>query len=322
LLFEVEDSGIGMTRQQVERIFHPFEQVADPTRRRGGAGLGLAISRQLVRLMGGDIEVRSEAGKGSVFSFELDLPVAESQPDILPTQRVAGGYTGPRRKILIVDDVPQSRAMLVDFLTTLGFDVVDATNGQEAIDQAQRVSPDLIVMDIAMPVMDGLEATRRIRTSPELAHVPILIASASATSEDESRSLAAGANAFVAKPIEQERLLKAIGEHLAVEWTYREIAEEEELPPTGTADRIVIPPQEEMDVLYRLALAGNMRDIRDRANYLKDLDPRYGPFVRRLQSLAQRYQSEAILALVERCRAEVAESDQSIGRSPPTRPSE
>jgi CheY-like chemotaxis protein len=304
LLFEVEDSGIGMTKEQVERIFHPFEQVADPTRRRGGAGLGLAISRQLVRLMGGDIDVRSEAGKGSVFSFELDLPVAESQPDILPTQRIAIGYTGPRRKILIVDDVAQSRAMLMDFLTTLGFDVVDATNGQEAIDQAQRVRPDLIVMDIAMPLMDGLEATRRICSSPKLAQVPIIIASASATSEDESRSLAAGASAFVAKPIEQERLLKAIGEHLAVQWTYQEIGEEGELPPTGPADQIVIPPQEEMDVLHRLALAGNMRDIRDRANYLKDLDPRYEPFVRRLQSLAQRYQSEAILALVERYRTE------------------
>jgi PAS domain S-box-containing protein len=304
LRFEVEDTGIGMTREQVERIFHPFEQVADVARRRGGAGLGLAISRQLVRLMGGDIQVRSEAGKGSVFSFELDVPVAESQPDVLPTQR-AIGYAGPRRKILIVDDVPQSRAMLMDFLTTLGFDVADATNGQEAIDQAQRIRPDLIVMDIAMPVMDGLEATRRIRRSPELAQVPILIASASATSEDESRSRASGASAFVPKPIEQERLLKAIGEHLAVEWMHEEeITEEPELAPTGTTEAMIIPPQEEMDVLHRLALAGNMRDIRERANYLKDLDPRYEPFVRRLQSLAQRYQSEAILALVERYRAE------------------
>jgi PAS domain S-box-containing protein len=316
LLFEVEDSGIGMTKEQLERIFQPFEQVADVERRRGGAGLGLAISRQLVRLMGADIQVRSEAGKGSVFSFELDVPVAESQLDILPMQRVAIGYTGPRRKILIVDDVAQSRMMLMDFLTTLGFHVVDATNGQEAIDQAQHARPDLIVMDITMPLMDGLEATRRIRRMFGLAHVPILIASASATSGDESKSLAAGASAFVPKPIEQEKLLKAIGEHLAIEWTYEEITEEPELAPRGTADAIVIPPQEEMDVLYRLALAGNMRDILDRANYLKDSDPRYGPFVRRLQSLAQRYQSEAILALVERCRAEVAQNDRSIGPSP------
>lgn len=302
LLFEVEDSGIGMTQEQVARIFDPFEQVADVERRRGGAGLGLAISRQLVRLMGGDIQVRSEAGKGSVFGFEVDLAVDAGQPDMSRTQRVAIGYTGPRRKILVVDDVPQSRAMLMDFMTTLGFDVVDATNGREAIDQAQRIRPDLIVMDIAMPIMDGIEATRRIRSIPELAQVPIFIASASATSEYESWSLAAGASAFVPKPIEQERLLKVIGEHLAVEWIYEEIAEPPELATPGGGDEIVIPPPEELDVLHRLALAGNMRDIGDRANYLKDLDPRYTPFAQRLQSLAKRYQSAAILALVERCR--------------------
>lgn len=302
LLFEVEDSGIGMTKEQVERIFDPFEQVADVERRRGGAGLGLAISRQLVRLMGGDIRVRSAAGKGSIFSFEVDLPVDAGQPDIWRTQRVAIGYTGPRRKILIVDDVPQSRAMLMDFMATLGFDVVDATNGQEAIDQARRVRPDLIVMDIAMPIMDGIEATRTIRGSPELAKIPILIASASPTSEYESRSHAAGASAFVSKPIDQERLLEAIGEHLAVEWIYEEIAEQPEAATRGGGDEMVIPPREELDVLHRLALAGNMRDIGDRANYLKDSDPRYGPFAQRLHSLVQRYQSEAILALVERCR--------------------
>jgi PAS domain S-box-containing protein len=299
LLFEIEDSGIGMTTEQVKRIFHPFEQVADVERRRGGAGLGLAISWQLVRLMGGNIHVRSEAGKGSVFSFELDLPVATSQPHVSPTQHVPVGYTGPRKKILIVDDVPRSRTMLIDFMTTLGFNVVEAANGQEAIDQARRVRPDLIVMDIAMPIMDGMEATRRIRSIPELARIPILIASASASSEDQSRSLAAGASAFVAKPIEQDKLLNAMGEHLAVEWTYQEIWEEQE---PGTADTMVIPPQEEMEVLHELALAGNMRDLRDRANYLKGLDPRYRPFAKHLQSLVQKYQSQAILTLVERCR--------------------
>jgi signal transduction histidine kinase/ligand-binding sensor domain-containing protein/DNA-binding NarL/FixJ family response regulator len=321
LLFEVEDSGIGMTKAQVERIFQPFEQVADVERRQGGAGLGLTISHQLVRLMGGDIQVRSEAGKGSVFSFELDLPVAASQVDILPTERVPIGYTGPHTTILIVDDVAQSRAMLMDVLTPLGFDVVEATNGQEAIDQAQRVRPDLIVMDIMMPVIDGLEATRRIRSSPELAQVPILIASASASSGDASRSLAAGASAFVPKPIEGETLLKAIGEHLGVEWTYKELAEEPELLSRDTAGAMVIPPREEIDVLHKLALVGNMRDICDRANYLENSDPRYGPFAQRLQSLAQSYRSEAILTLVERYRREAAESDPSSGLSPWSRPS-
>jgi CheY-like chemotaxis protein len=303
----VEDTGIGMTQEQAQKIFHPFEQVADVERRRGGAGLGLAISQQLVRLMGGNIHVRSEFGKGSVFGFELELPVAESPPEAPMRQRVTG-YTGARRKILVVDDVAQSRMMLMDFLTTLGFTVVSATNGQEAIDQAQRTRPDLILMDIMMPVMDGLDATRRLRSIPGLAHTPISIASASATAGDEARSLAAGANVFLAKPIDEDSLLKVLAENLRVEWIYQEITPEDEPALIETTDAIVIPPPEEMDVLHRLALAGNMRGIRERAKYLEGLDPRYVGFVRRLRSLAERYESEALLALVERYKAELADN--------------
>ena len=321
LRFEVEDTGIGMTEEQAQRIFHPFEQVADVERRRGGAGLGLAISQQLVRLMGANIHVESELGKGSVFGFELDLPIAESLPETAPTQRVAG-YAGSRRKILVVDDVAQSRMMLMDFLITLEFDVVSATNGQEAIDQAQRTRPDLILMDIMMPVMDGLEATRRVRSIPGLAHTPILIASASATAGDESRSLAAGANAFLAKPIEEDTLLKVLGEHLRIEWVYQEIVQEHGPAPVEATDAMVIPPLEEMNVLHRLALAGNMRGIRERAKHLESLDARYAGFARRLQNLAERYESEALLAMVERYRAEVVSHESRVDRSSSARGSE
>jgi PAS domain S-box-containing protein len=303
LRFEVEDTGIGMTPEQTQRIFHPFEQVADVERRRGGAGLGLAISQQLVRLMGANIHVRSELGKGRVFGFELDVPIAAGQPEAPSAQRVAG-YTGARRKILVVDDVAQSRMMLMDFLTTLEFSVAAATNGQDAIDEAQRTRPDLILMDIMMPVMDGLEATRRIRCIPGLARTPVLIASASATAGDEARSLAAGANAFLPKPIDEDSLLKALAEILHVEWIYGERAEERTPAPTETTGAMVVPPPEEMNVLHRLALAGNMRGIRERAKHLAALDPRYAGFARRLQTLAERFESEALLALVERYRAE------------------
>jgi CheY-like chemotaxis protein len=165
-------------------------------------------------------------------------------------------------------------------------------------------------------VMDGLEATRSMRQKPELVRLPILIASASATSEDESRSLAAGASAFISKPIEREKLLKAISEHLAVAWIHEEVEQEPESRTQGP-DELVIPSLEEMDALYRRALTGNMRDIRNRANHLKDMDPRYSSFVQRLQSLVQRYQSQAIVALVERYRAQAAQRDLSA----PTRQS-
>lgn len=311
LQFEVADSGIGMTEQQVNRIFLPFEQVADSKRRHGGAGLGLAISRQLVRLMGGDIQVRSEPGSGSVFSFELDVPIAASEPETSLMQRIATGYAGARKKILVVDDVAQSRAMLKDLLATLGFEVAGAVNGEDALRQAQSVQPDLIVMDIAMPVMDGLEAIQRLRQMPEFAHLPIFIASASASSADESKSLEAGASVFIPKPIDRERLLTALAEHLRIEWIYQEIAQQALLAPEGEREDIAIPPLAEMDALHRLALAGNMRDIRERANSLKEADPRYSSFVERLQSLVQKYQSQAILALVERYRDQAEKRERS-----------
>ena len=114
LRFEVRDSGIGMTEAQLARLFQPFGQVADVNRREGGTGLGLAISRQLIRLMGGDVQVRSQPGHGSVFSFELDLPAVHGQIAASPGHGTPIGYEGLRKKVLVVDDVAQNRAMLLD----------------------------------------------------------------------------------------------------------------------------------------------------------------------------------------------------------------
>jgi CheY-like chemotaxis protein len=288
-----------MTPVQLDRIFQPFEQVGELPRREGGAGLGLAISRQLVRLMGGDIEVQSEIGKGSLFWFELDLPVIENPLASPSEERIVLGYEGPRRRVLIVDDVPQNRAMLMDALSSFGFDVFDAVNGREGLDLAERIRPDLIVMDVMMPVMDGLEATRRIRALPTLARIPIIGVTASATPADEARSYAAGVDAFVPKPIATDLLLRLIGEHLHLVWIYDEIVREAEAVGDGAAEDPV-PPQDEMEALHRLALEGYMRPIREQADRLMDLDPSYQPFATRLMRLAEGYQSKAILALIER----------------------
>ena len=116
LRFEVKDSGVGMSDESLSRIFQPFEQVGEVQRREGGTGLGLAISQQLIRLMGGNIQVKSQLGKGSLFWFEVDLPVAATEMAVLPTPQIVIGYQGSRKKVLIVDDVPQNRAMLMDAL--------------------------------------------------------------------------------------------------------------------------------------------------------------------------------------------------------------
>jgi len=220
LRFEIRDTGIGIDPAQAAHLFRPFEQVSDAKRRAGGTGLGLAISRELVRAMGGDIEVESAPGQGSLFWFELAVPVLDAEPIAAPRERVVTGYRGPRKKVLIVDDVAENRALVVDFLKSLDFAMAEAADGSAGLEQASAVRPDLILMDNVMPVMSGLEATRRLREQQAFANVPIIAVSASASRADRERSLAAGVNAFLHKPIDFNDLLRDIGALLNLTWTY------------------------------------------------------------------------------------------------------
>jgi CheY-like chemotaxis protein len=183
-------------------------------------------------------------------------------------------------------------------LSTLGFVVAQACNGLEALEVAARFRPDLLVMDLTMPVMDGLEATRRLRNLPHSADLPIIATSASATLETEVRSREAGASAFVSKPIQEPVLLHAIAVLLRLDWIFDKHTASD-VRGSGDDD-VVPPPPDEMEVLRRLALAGNMRSIRDRADHVRGLDPRYAAFAAQLQALAEGYQSSAITTMIER----------------------
>jgi len=299
--FVVADSGIGIPSEELETIFEPFQQSADVQRRFGGTGLGLSISRQLVRLMGGEIHVESRPGSGSRFWFDLELPVSalEARAQATPAAAPVTGYRGTRKTLLVVDDVDANRTLLVDFLSPLGFNVVEADSGAACLQLAPTVRPDLIAIDSVMPAMDGLEAMRRLRLMPALQAVPIIAVSASASVADEQRCLAGGANAFLSKPIDLEQFLREIGRLLDLAW----IAQAPASTSTSTAadesaQALVPPPEEEMKVLHSLAQIGNMRSIRDQAEHIATLDARYGPFANRVRDLAERYQSQAILELV------------------------
>jgi CheY-like chemotaxis protein len=299
LRFEVRDSGVGIAPDQLALIFQPFEQVGDTARRAGGTGLGLSISRQLVELMDSRIAVESRLGEGSCFFFELDLKVlqAAGQSPDMPTVHAVTGYLGPRRSVLIVDDVPANRAVLVEKLGQLGFATYEAENGLEGWEKATTVRPDLILMDIRMPVMDGYESMRRIRQVEALKATPIIALSASATQEVQVQSLAAGADTFLTKPVEYGDLVQAMARRMDLEWTTGDADE-----PTGEpaeAAALVAPPAEEIAILLKLALAGNMRAIKAQADHILTLDQKYAPFAEKLKTLAAAYQSSNILQLVE-----------------------
>ena len=297
LCFEVQDTGIGIAIDQLESIFEPFEQVGDMRQRLAGTGLGLTISRQYVHLMGGEITVESQLGRGSTFRFVIEAQPVQVETTVVDEKTVTG-YAGPRKKILVVDDVAENRKVVTDFLLPLGFEVREAENGYEGLEMAQRLRPDLIVMDIAMPGLDGLEVTRRLRQLDTFQRLQILTISASVSASDSEQSLAAGANAFLPKPINADQLLEQTARLLQLEWIYGP----EKVEALSEMANVAVPPAEEMEVLHRLALLGNMRDIVTQADRLAKLDDRYLPFANRLRSLAKDYESKAVLRLVEEYR--------------------
>ncbi len=220
LRIEVKDSGTGMSEEQLARLFQPFEQLGDVQQRSAGTGLGLVISREFVRLMGGDIAVHSRAGVGTSFSFELDVPVAHLAVSALPSvERIVTGYRGPKKTVLVVDDVAENRAVIVKMLAHLGFDMIEAATGHDGLREAQARVPDLILMDIVLPDIGGLEVIRRLRQLPALRSVPIVAVSASASSDVQDQAVAAGANAFLPKPVDLKQLLQRTSSLLHLAWT-------------------------------------------------------------------------------------------------------
>ncbi|MCP4605105.1 MAG: response regulator [Proteobacteria bacterium] len=297
--FEVVDTGVGISSEQLERIFLPFEQEGDAAHRTEGTGLGLAISRQLVQAMGSFIQVRSKLGEGSTFWFDVTLPVATVEPT---TRKIAEknivGYKGSKRKILIVDDKAYNRLVLVNLLEPLGFEIVTASDGQEEVDVARATRPDLILTDLIMPVMTGFQAVQEIRQIPELQTVPIIAVSASVFDMDQQKSKLAGCDNFLPKPVNADKLFDLVGTCLALEWVYADGKTHDQVEELFLSS-FVPPPSEELEILFDLAMRGNMHRICKRADQIVQTDERYRPFGEKLRQLARGFQDKAILALIE-----------------------
>ncbi len=298
--FEVEDTGVGMTPEQVEKIFLPFEQVGDTARRAEGTGLGLAISRQLVETMSGKLLLTSEFGKGSVFWFEAEFPVVdmiiENQETVRPK---ITGYSGKPQHVLVVDDKLDNRMVLLHLLEPLGFKVTLAEDGKDGVDQACELHPDLILLDLVMPVMTGFEAIKKIRHTQELKETPVIAISASTVDMDQKKSGAMGFNAFLLKPVRVSKLFALMETFLSIDWVYEEIPAEEAASAPQAEREFVPPPQEKLEELYECAILGKMRQIREHATQLETLDGCYTPFARRLRELAKEFEKKQIIDLIK-----------------------
>ncbi len=223
--FDVEDTGPGLTPSEIEQLFVVFSQTEAGRQAAGGTGLGLALSREFARLMEGEIVVDSEKGRGTRFRVELGLPAAaDAEPRSREERRVRGLAAGQKRlRMLVVDDNLEGRAVLGGLLAAVGFEVVEARDGREAVEAWRREAPDMIWMDVSMPVMDGLEATRTIRGQErEASRVPIVAVTASAFEHEREAVLAAGCDEFVPKPFREGDVFAVLTERLGVRFSYDE----------------------------------------------------------------------------------------------------
>ncbi len=224
LVAEIEDSGPGIGVDEIAGLFQPFTQARLGVQAHGGTGLGLALSRELSRLMGGDVTVASRVGEGSTFRMELpvELGVTLTAPSPPPrTGQVVGlAGLGPPPRILVVDDDDDNRSWLRRLLAQVGFDVREATNGQEAVDAFEACAPRLLLMDMNMPVMDGYAAARAVRALPSGRGVAIVAVTASAFDEAREAIFDAGADGWLRKPCREADLLEEVRRHLGVEYRY------------------------------------------------------------------------------------------------------
>ncbi|MFT3783672.1 MAG: ATP-binding protein [Nibricoccus sp.] len=218
----VEDTGPGISCTEMARLFQPFEQTATGRAAGGGTGLGLAISREFARMMSGDITLRSEVGQGSTFTVTLrfgsltEKVPTEGKPAARHVLRLGAG--APLPKILVVDDQSDNRRLLSELLVNIGFNAISATNGAEAIVLFEKETPQAIVMDLRMPLMDGVEATRRIRALPGGDKVKILGLSASVIRDQQEPMH--GVDAFMGKPFRDDDLLECLRGMLDLHYEY------------------------------------------------------------------------------------------------------
>lgn len=212
--FEVEDSGPGMAPEEVTQLFGAFQQTESGRKQQEGTGLGLHIGQAMIRLMGGEISVRSEVEKGSTFTFAVDLPEVELGPSKGPAPKVLGLQKDqPPLKILVVDDVEENRVVLMRLFGMVGFQIQEARDGQEAVAAWEQWAPEIIWMDIRMPRMNGFEATQRIRSLERergLARTTVIALTSSAFDHDHQAMLSAGFDAHLGKPFREADLFDAL----------------------------------------------------------------------------------------------------------------
>jgi PAS domain S-box-containing protein len=311
LLFSIEDSGIGIAPELQEEVFEPFEQVGERLQYSKGSGLGLSISRKLLGLMESELQLVSpindhpEAGEspGSRFSFSIEVPVASQKEITLKEHSIVTGYTGTefdRKRVLVVDDNSLNRKVLRNILEPLGFLISQAIDGNNVLAACKQFQPDIILMDLRMPGMDGITATELVKQHPDYSQIPVIAISASSVTSEllKQKSLENTFAGYMNKPFATTELLELLATHLSITLTYAKGQ-----PFDSKSSEIVCPPAESLEELLTLVRSGDITGIFQQIEALAaEESGTYREFCTKIEQLAEDFQLSRIKQLIENCK--------------------
>ena len=306
--FEVEDTGLGMSPGELTRIFDAFEQAEAGRLAKEGTGLGLTISRSFVELMGGRMFVESEVGRGTLFRFDILAKTGQAvlSGGIERSRRVAALRQGqPRYRILVVDDNPLNRLLLVRLLEVFGFDLQSAQNGKEAVSLWKKWRPHLIFMDMRMPVMDGYEATRVIKSGEKAPHTKVIAVSAGSLKSEQGAILEAGCDEYIAKPFREMDIFGVLERQLGVHWEYEEVG-----VPEGETMAEMAGEWAKIESTLPVEMKEGLKDAVSRADMatidrlIGQIGEHFPRVAMKLQEYAHDFEYETILSLMERTQEE------------------
>jgi CheY-like chemotaxis protein len=303
LSFSVTDTGPGISKKEESLLFEAFVQTSAGQSVQEGTGLGLPISQEFARLMGGQISVESVVGKGSTFRFDVLVDVVEeTAADTKPLRRVIGIAPGQKTfRILIVEDRPDNRRLLINLLKPMGFDLEEAENGREGVRLWEEWDPDLIWMDMRMPVMDGYEATRVIKATTKGQSTIVVALTASAFEEQRSQVLSAGCDDFVRKPYREEEIFDALTRHLGVKFLYEDSIASSPVKQNSkfrlTQQTLSVLPDE---LLEQLSAAASQADAEQTLETIDKIDSDLVDITRGLEDLVSEFKFRTILDIARR----------------------
>ena len=314
LLFEVADTGPGMASEEQAQLFEAFTQTNAGRQAQEGTGLGLAISRKFAQLMGGDLRVRSASGQGATFTCDLCVEfadAAENSPPAAPRRAIALAPGQPRFRLLVADDAADNRRLLVTLLQPFGFEVREAANGQEAVEQWRAWQPHLVFMDLRMPVLDGMEATRRMKATPQEPPTKVVALSANMMEDDRAAAMATGCDEFLRKPFRDAEIVAALEAQLGARFVYDEppaAAPRAELSADALAAAIAALPR---DLRVDLMHATEQCDIARMERLIAQMRASQPALADQFSALTASFEYDAILGLLQ------GEADAEIIPPPP-----